>query len=350
MFSKFVIIFLLGVTQVYSYSLSFFNHWHCIGIKDTIDFKKPYVSNIGDLPLVTWMNPVTNKLTTMINICKHMGSKLNNAKVIDTGCLKCQYHGLEFSNLDKFGETVEHEGKIFWAYSPKNKTPYNVPFYNNKDYETSCIQIDMDGSLPDSAYNSMDLRHPEYVHGNIFGFGSSIPPVNIKQYLYSYKNKITDRVGLSFNYKSNRVISAINNNKGLSHNFHMYIYPSFSWSKVTFNNDHLIIGLNLLPLAENKTRWFVTICHNYKKSDFGKNLMKMLASTILGQDRIQMANQHKEDPLKKAMLFDYIFKDEEVIEWLHTMFQEYKYPSIEMCAELYRQARQANQLKNQTKK
>lgn len=37
--------------------------------------------------------------------------------------------------------------------------------------------------------------------------------------------------------------------------------------------------------------------------------MKVLVSTNLGQYQVQMANQYNEYLLKKTMLFDYIFKN-----------------------------------------
>ena len=126
-----------------------------------------------------------------------MGSKLDNGIVTDSGCLKCKYHGLEFSENDRFGEIVEHEGKVFWAYDPTEKTPYKIPFYNNPRYTKSYLEIDMDASLTDSAFNSVDLRHPEYVHN--LGFGSSVPPTNIRHYTYANPHTYqTDRVGLAF--------------------------------------------------------------------------------------------------------------------------------------------------------
>ena len=125
----------------------------------------------------------------------------------------------------------------------------------------------------------------------------------------------------------------------ITKNFHMYIYPSFSWSKVTFNknnkNNDLIIGVDLLPLNNDKTRWYITICHNYYKSEFEKNLMKFLAFTILSQDFMQMKNQYKNNNLKNSILFEHIFKDEEVILELHKIFDNYKYPDIEECVKLY---------------
>lgn len=309
---------------------SFFNHWICIGIKDKIDFSKPYKINIGELPLVLW-KATDNKIASAINICKHMGSKLDNGVITESGCLKCQYHGLENSYEDRFGEVVEHEGKLFWAYKPIKKTPFSVPFFNNPDYEKTFLEITMDASLTDSAFNTMDLRHPEYVHNKLFGFGNVVPPSNIKEYKYPSG----DRVGLAFDYCSNKVMRTMNDNVRITKNYHMFVFPTFSWSKVTFNEKNLIIGVNLLPLANKKTRWYITICHNYYKSNPGKEFMKFIASIILGQDFVQMKNQHKDDKLKKAMLFDHKFKDEEVILWLKDMFSAYEYPNEYQCVEIY---------------
>lgn len=309
----------------FQYMSSFFNHWHCIGIKDRLETSKPNKVQIGELPLVLWKNK--EEWMTTLNICKHMGSKLDNGLITSTGCLKCRYHGLEFSKEEEFGKTIEHEGKIFWSYKPMQKMPHKVPFFNHKDYETSFLQIDMEASLTDSAFNTMDLRHPEYVHKG--GFGSTIPPTNIKQYKYK------DRVGLSFDYISNPIVKTMNDDVRSTHNFHMFVYPTFTWSRVSFKNKHLIIAVNLLPLKNKKTRWFVTICHNYYKTPFQKNIMKGLATFILSQDYFQMKNQYTENKLKAAVLFNHIFKDEDVILWLRSQFNEYKYPDVDVCLDLY---------------
>lgn len=310
-------------------SFQFFKHWTCIGLKDKIDLSKPYPINIGDLPLVVWKDTISGKLISTINICKHMGSKLDNGK-LENGCLKCQYHGLEYKYEDRVGETIEHEGKIFWAYKPNQDTPYSVPHYNDNTYVKSFIEVDMDCSLTDSAYNTMDLRHPEYVHNKIVGFGNVIPPTNIKSYKYNDSS-----VGLSFDYYSNQLMQKINNNIKITHNFHKFLYPSFSWSKVSFDNKHLIIGVNLLPLSEQKTRWYITICHNYYKSKPGKHFIKFLANTILSQDYEQMKNQYPENDLKKKILFNYEFNDEDAILQIKKMFEKYNYPDVRACVEMY---------------
>ena len=316
-----------------------FNHWTCIGITGNIDFSRPYVSNIGELPLVSWKHPKTDKITTTLNICKHMGSKLGNAKITEQGCLQCQYHGLELSPTDAFGETVEHEGKLFWAYEPDKKLPPKTPYYKHDDYETSLITIDMEGSMVDCALNMMDVRHPEFVHNKLFGFGSNIPPSNLKH--YHYPNPLS--IGLSFQYESSKIVQSMNDAVPLTKNFHMYTYPSFTWSKVSFSKKELIISVNLQPLTPNKTRWYVTVCHNYYTNEIQKNIMKALAGTILSQDYVQMKNQYEDNLLKRAVVMDYTFGNEEPILDLYKMFYDtYKYPSIDECARFYESMRESN--------
>jgi phenylpropionate dioxygenase-like ring-hydroxylating dioxygenase large terminal subunit len=327
---KFFILF-LNIRFSYQLNVNLFNHWNCIGIIDKIDFTKPYVINIGDLPLVVWKDNVKNKLFSTVNICKHMGSKLNNALITDQGCLQCQYHGFEYGEKDCFGTVIEHEGKLFWSYDPILKHPFKIPFYNNNKYYKQFIEIDMECSLPDSIYNTMDLRHPEYVHNKIVGFGSTVPPTNIKYYNY------TDRVGLSFDYSSNELIQKITKNTKVTHNFHMFIFPTFSWSRVIFDeNKHLIIGINLLPLGPKKTRWYITVCTNHYKTNIEQQFLRGAASTILGQDFIQMKNQHPDDVLKKEILFNHVFEDEEVIIHLKNIMKDYKYIDVNICANLYK--------------
>ena len=342
--------------------LRFFSHWHCVGIKSQINFAKPLAVQVGDLPLVLWRDP-QNRIYSTINICKHMGSTLDKGKITPTGCLKCPYHGLEMSKEDSFGTVVEDDGKLFWSYLPETSRPPAVPFAplpakkkpvegshnpRTSDYVTSHLVIDMDTSLPDSAYNTMDLRHPEFVHGNMFGFGSGIPPMNLQHYFYGQsqdngqgQGQCTkpkhNQFGLSFNYKANVLINKINQNEGTTHNFHMYVYPTFSWSKVTVDKTkHLLIGVHLLPIGPNKTRWFITIRHNYYTSNSGQRLMQLLASTILQQDWIQMRLQSRETELKRAVTFGYTFPEEDAILLLKDWFRDYKYPAMSTCAELVR--------------
>jgi hypothetical protein len=63
--------------------------------------------------------------------------------------------------------------------------------------------------------------------------------------------------------------------------------------------------------------------------------MKMLAMVILSQDYLQMKKQARETALKKRVIFDYFFKNEETIVRLKEMMAPYRYPDDESCVELY---------------
>jgi nitrite reductase/ring-hydroxylating ferredoxin subunit len=310
----------------------FFNQWHCIGIKQNIDFSKPYTTNIGDLPLVVWKH--NDKYSANVNICKHMGSKLDHSKITSEGCLKCPYHGYEYVATDTFGETMEFEGKIFWAYKPTQKQPFSVPLFNSPNYETSFIQVDMFCSLPDSAYNTMDLLHPAFVHNNVFGFGSTVPPENVKMYPYHPKDSM---IGLSFDYASNSIVMR---DSRMTKNYHLFRYPTFGWSRVTTDDKNLIIGANFQPIDKKRTRWYITICHNYFKSPLEKQFMKVMATAILSQDFGQMLRQYTENDLKRELMFNYKFDKEEVVLNMNEWFkQNYVYPSVEECVKLYQDSK-----------
>ena len=63
--------------------------------------------------------------------------------------------------------------------------------------------------------------------------------------------------------------------------------------------------------------------------------MKVLAKTILNQDYVQMRKQADDTPLKRAMMFDTVFRDEEAVTQLYDLFEKYQYPDIQMAADLY---------------
>lgn len=292
---------------------TFSNYWSCVGIKSKIDFTKPYPCNVGDLPLVIWKNR-ENVLLSSLNICKHTGSKLDKGKIVN-GCLKCPYHGMEYTEKDTYGKVVEQDGKIFWGNEPVETSPPKTPFFENKKFAKSFIEIDMECSLEDSVYNTMDIRHPEYVHS--FGFGSSNKPLNIRTYDFTPK---LNAVGLSFDYQSNKWMKYLNDMKTTT-NYHMYIYPAFTWSRVSFGQKDLIISVNFLPISPNKTRWFVSILHNYNTSPIGKCLMKLLAKVILLQDFHQLKNQYSECALKRDTILSRMFEDEEAILLVYQLLQ-----------------------------
>lgn len=308
---------------------SFFKYWHCVGINNNIDYSKPYKYNVGELPLVLWQDTKGNLIST-VNICKHMGATIDKGAVID-GCIQCPYHGFEYTKNDKFGETIIHEGKIFWSYEPKNSIPTKIPGFDFYNFEHSILQIDMDAGMNDCAYNTMDLNHPEFVHTGIFGFGTSEKPKDVKTFKYE------DRVAIYFKYKAKKTIQFFHKYEQETDNQNVFVYPSSGWSKVTTNSaNKLIIGFNFLPISENKTRWFITIIHNYyKATSFEKEIFTFLTKQILNQDRNQMKIQMKDNKLKELVMFKKYLQNDDAIKLVKESMKQYKYPNIDDCVKLY---------------
>ena len=314
------LVFIVGTRTTNAYN-SFFNHWHCVAFTRDLDHRRPHAVRVGDLPLIIWRDNA-DKLHSALNICPHMGSRLDNGKILSNGCLQCQYHGLELKGTThQYGEIVDFQDRIHWSWRPQNPSPHTIPFFENPDYAKTTIQIDMDASLNDCAYNTMDILHPELIHGGLFGFGNSQPAQNIREFNYS-KDKT---VGLEFEYASNQMMRLLHSAK-TTHNFHMYFYPTFTWSKVSFLKNNLIIGVNLLPISPQKTRWFVTVAHNYYTDETGKMIINGLARKILFDDWLQMKNQAPDSYIKRSRLFRHVFANEGVIMRLRDLFREYRYP------------------------
>ena len=292
-----------------------FNNWYCLEFVKNLDKSKPMKFNIGDLPLVVWFKNESKPLST-INICKHYGSTLDSGKINKNGCLVCSYHGLAYNEKMTVGKTVIYQDKLWWTYENKNKPP-SIPFYNHKNYKTSEITIDMDANVLDCIYNTMDINHPEFVHNNFFGFGNNNNPIsNLK--LFKYPNN--QKLGLSFNYNSNTNFKYVKEDLKKSNNFHIYEYPFTSWSRVSMNNkENSYININFLPLSKDKTRMFITLNHNYWKSDAEMKLMELAGRVILNQDKNQLKYQAKDSKLKSLWINQIKMNNEEQLEYLRTI-------------------------------
>jgi len=257
-----------------------------------------------------------------------MASTLDKGCVLPTGELRCPYHGMTYGSNESLGKVVEFEDKLFWAWEPTSDLPDSVPGFGDPSFDTMVFEYDMPCSLPDAAYNSMDLHHPEYVHQNLFGFGSSVPPTNIRFHPFPLQER---SVGLSFDYVSAGASSIVKNSKE-TRNYHFFRFPSFTWSRVSFGLDNqLIIGVHFLPVSKQKTKWFVSVANNYLKK-WQRPLIMAMALSILNQDREQMMRQAPENGLKQDLIFQRVIPDEEVLDSMRPWFQrEYTYPDLEQA-------------------
>tara|TARA_Y100000389_G_C17469478_1_gene528988 strand:- start:3935 stop:4924 length:990 start_codon:yes stop_codon:yes gene_type:complete len=315
-------------TLLLSYSIaftSFFSNWHCIGINP--DLSKPYRFKVGDLPLVAWKN--NNSLCSTINICRHLGSKLDKGKIIN-GNLHCPYHNLKHDENYNFGIIRQFQDKLWWSYNPTLPHPPKIPFYKKDGFHIQHLECIMNTGLKDCAYNSMDLNHPEFVHKGMFGFGSNIPPKNVKTLKYK------DRVGMTFDYHLKENIASFSKKKNntISKNFNMFIYPNNAWSKVSFDSNILIVYIHMLPISHTKTKWFVSINHNFNTDNFLEmQILKMSTKMILDQDSDQFDKMMKDSSLKDEITFQKMLKYDESIEHVKKLLKKYKYPNVKICTE-----------------
>lgn len=297
-----------------------FNHWHCIDIVKNIDTSKPYAYNIGELPLVTWFNDSTPMTT--INICKHMGSKLDHGTV-SNGCLTCPYHGIKHSSKDTFGKTMIFEDKLWWSYDPNSNKPPTTPYYKNKNYKTVMFSIDMNANIKDCIYNTLDINHFGFIHNNLFGQNNIIPCE------YKYTKYNNDKLSLKYKYTINTNMLNIKSNLHVFSNYQIFKYPYSSTAILSFpNNENLIINSNMLPIGPNKTKWIVTLKHNFWKSYIQGVKLDLLIKFILHQDKIQMAKQASENMLKRKMMNKLVLRNEEHFKDLDKLFKNYEYPDM----------------------
>ncbi len=261
-------------------SLSLFNHWHCIDFLENIDKTKNHYYNIGDLSLITWFN--NSKPYTTISTCSH----LDKERV--------------------FGKSIIFQDKLWWSYEPKYKKPPSVPFYNNKKYSTSFIKIDMDASLIDCVFNTIDINYISNLH--------NIPFTNIKSYNYNNTNKL----GLSFNTKNIKE----------TNNFYIYEYPYTSKIIIShIRNQHIIININILPIEPNKTRWLVTLKYNFcNKYYHEKKFVEFIARYILFQHKLQMSKQAPNNFLKYMVIYQKNLENEEHFNSIKIFLQQFQYP------------------------
>ena len=101
------------------------------------------------------------------------------------------------------------------------------------------------------------------------------------------------------------------------------------------NTASVTVTVNPTPSTQTIAPTQVTTCANTILTlvSTGGTLENL---TILNQDFYQMSNQYEENALKKELLFEHIFNNEDAILSLKKMFENYKYPDLEECVTLYK--------------
>ena len=324
---RLIIIILTNILSIYGYTqIPLYRHWNCIGTSKSIKIDKPYTFNVGDIPLIAW-KAKNNTAFATLNICKHFGSKLDDGW-IENDCLVCPYHGLRHGYNERCGDIINYDGKIWWAFNPINDLPPKIP-YNSEEFQISHIEVDMDEDMPFCMYNAMDINHAEYIHNGIFGFGSKIPIKN-----YTHINNNNQIIGASFEHHIKKNIKLLNKNFKVgddlyTKNYHEFIYPSTTWSVVQQGNiNKLVVGVSMTPISTTKTKWIITLKHNYMKDIFSTELLKFATKQIIGQDKKQFKRQVKNKLLKDNFTFKRDLSYENHMNEMYKLFKNYNYPLL----------------------
>lgn len=280
MINKLILLYLFKISNSYILPQTFKN-WHCINFDKNIDKSKPFSYNIGNLPLITWFdqNNLTKSYTT-INICKHMGSKLDNSNILND-CLICPYHNIKYTSNDIYGETILYQNKLWWSFKPYNKLPPNIPLYNNNNFESVLLQRDMDANIIDCMMNILDINYHKILIYNIF---------NIKLNI----NNLTIINKISIKFKLNN----ININ-------YIFKYPYTSYYIININKHKIIININLLPLNNNKTRWYINIRYNIMKSFVTNIIINLITKIILNYNEKQLFNIVEQSLFKNYITYNF---------------------------------------------
>jgi hypothetical protein len=196
-----------------------FREWHPIGIESKIDKTKPYVYNIGKLPLVLWYDNNNNTLST-VNICKHFGARLDNG-IINNGCLHCSNHFTLYNSSDTIGNVVSKNGLLWWSYKSFLKSPTQQFKKDMKLYNTYIdIDVNIVNVILEFIYNTNNKKQMTRNINNKFFF---------KEILYNAEHRF------------------------------VFKYPYYIKGNINKNIDYTF---NFLPLDDNKTRIFISIINN----------------------------------------------------------------------------------------
>ena len=280
-----ILLFFLSTIQGFILP-QFVREWHPIGIENQIDRSKPFVFNIGKLPMVLWYDK--NDPIATLNICKHLGAKLDNA-IINNGCLHCSNHLTGYNQTDALGKVVSKNGMLWWSFKSYTRNPIS----NFKKEE-----------------KKLDIHHID-INVNLLNV--------ILEFVYS-NNKIKARARKNKFLFYEKLFNA-------EHRFY-YKYPYYLKGSI---NNKINYTINFLPLEENKTRLFISIANNIDAKVFMNYFLNAKLNNLNNYDNnttnlkyMIMFKEHNDYIKKVYMLFDkYSFPNEFTISCFYKYRQFY---------------------------
>lgn len=286
MLSKFLFILSLSFTTTLTLKSAFilpqlFREWHPIAIENNIDKTKPYIYNIGKLPMILWYD--NNKPLATINICKHLGAKLDNG-IINDGCLHCPNHFTSYNTSDTIGSIISKNGLLWWSYKSYNKSPPTT-------FKTTTTKI-----------------HQTFLDINV--------------------NLIN--VILEFIYSNNKTKIKFRNNKfffteqlyNAEHRF-FYKYPYYLKGSI---NNKINYTINFIPLEENKTRLFINFENNIDT--------KMFINYYLNNKINNLKNYADNNNYLKYLIM--LKDDKSYMKNIYLLFDKYSFPNDFTISSFYK--------------
>ena len=274
----------LSVTYTLNTKSSFilpqiFREWHPIAIEKNIDKTKPYIYNIGKLPMVLWYEDI--KPLATINICKHLGAKLDNG-IINNGCLQCSNHYASYNSSDTIGNVISKNGLLWWSF----KSNINPPTIFKP---------------------STTIIHQIFIDINV--------------------NLIN--VILEFIYSNNKTKIKFRNNKfffaehlyNVEHRF-FYKYPYYLKGSI---NRKINYTINFLPLEENKTRLFINFFNNNNIEYFSKYFIN---------NKINNLKNYGENNYLKYLIT--LKNDKSYMKHIYFLFDKYSFPNDFTVSSFYK--------------
>lgn len=280
-----ILLFFLSTIQGFILP-QFVREWHPIGIENQIDRSKPFVFNIGKLPMVLWYDK--NDPIATLNICKHLGAKLDNA-IINNGCLHCSNHLTGYNQTDALGKVISKNGMLWWSFKSYTRNP--ISNFKKEEKKLDIRHIDINVNLLNVIL--------EFVHSN---------------------NKIKARARKNKFLFYEKLFNA-------EHRFY-YKYPYYLKGSI---NNKINYTINFLPLEENKTRLFITIANNIDAKVFMNYFLNAKLNNLNNYDNnttnlkyMIMFKEHNDYIKKIYMLFDkYSFPNEFTISCFYKYRQFY---------------------------
>ena len=291
LFSKYIRILLIIplLTSALNFRSAFIlpqivREWHPIAIEKNIDKSKPYAYNIGKLPMVLWYDN-NNKPLATINICKHLGARLDNG-IINDGCLHCSNHFTSYNDTDTIGNIIQKNGLLWWSFKSYSKTPPKMFDEAAKLHQTFIdINVNLINVILEFIYstNKTKIKH----RNNKFFFNEDL-----------------------FNAK---------------HKFY-YKYPYYLKGSI---NDKINYAIHFLPLEENKTRLYINILDNNNCD----NDTKIFINYILKNKLNNLKNYDSNNYLKYLIMLK---DNNSYMKKIYLLFDKFSFPNDFTISSFYK--------------